>query len=524
MHHAPLKPPRTLEDYWTIARRRRWWLILPLFLGWAAVLTASWFIAPKYRSETVVIVEPQRAAEQYVTPNISADVQERLQSMMQQILSRTRLQGVIDRFHLYGYDQKSADDDGLVQQMRSDIKIELVSSRPGELSAFKISYSAPSPLLAQQVTNELSSLFIAENTQSRQQMSESTTEFLEAQLQQARISLSKQEERLRDFKSRHLGELPEQLPMNTQVLSGLQSRLEAASTALDEANQQKLYLQSLQVQYQGGLGTDRFLEAATTPAALDEQIRRLKAQLAEMSAHYTPSHPDVRHIRENLKIAERLQKEIEADPKGPKPQPDVTRADDLHGGSPLQQITSQQAANELRIASREHEVRRLEKQIQDYQARLNLTPLREQELAEITADYNQAKSSYESLLNKETQSEIATNLQKGKQGDLFRVIDPPNLPRKPYKPDRLKYSLLGLLIGIFLSFGLTALMETVDARIWTNQDLREVVTTPILAGIPLLQTESEEQRRRWYGRLEAATASAIALAITTITLITYYRG
>src|SRR5579872_3644675 len=108
----PVKSPRTLEDYWMIARRRRWWLILPLFLGWALVLGASWLVARQYRSETVIIVEPQRAAEQYVAPNISSDVQERLQSMMQQILSRTRLQKVIERFHLYGNENRIADEDG----------------------------------------------------------------------------------------------------------------------------------------------------------------------------------------------------------------------------------------------------------------------------------------------------------------------------------------------------------------------------------------------------------------------------
>jgi len=133
MYQLPGRSPRTLEDYWVIARRRLWWLILPLFLGWLLVLGASFFMAPKYRSETVIIVEPQRVAEQYVIPNISADVQERLQSMMQQILSRTRLQGIIGRFHLYGNDRGPVDSDALVQQMRRDIKIDLVSGRPGEL-------------------------------------------------------------------------------------------------------------------------------------------------------------------------------------------------------------------------------------------------------------------------------------------------------------------------------------------------------------------------------------------------------
>src|SRR6185312_7934824 len=181
----------SLQDCLTIVRRRRWWLILPLFIGWALVMSAAWFITPRYRSETVIIVEQQKVPEQYVVPNVANDLQQRLQSMTEQILSRTRLLGIISNFHLYSKDQKSIDEDSLVKRMRDDIKIDLVQApgRPWELSAFKISYSAPTAALAQQVTNELSSLFIAENLRNRQQLSEDTTQFLENELEVARNTL-----------------------------------------------------------------------------------------------------------------------------------------------------------------------------------------------------------------------------------------------------------------------------------------------------------------------------------------------
>src|SRR5947199_759735 len=240
-------PLRTIKDYIAIGRRRLWWLIVPLVLGWALVLSAAWFVPPRYRSETVIIVEQQKVPEQYVLSNVAADLQQRLQSMTQQILSRTRLLGIIENLHLYGEGDKRIDPDVLVQQMRRDIKIDLVQApgRPWELSAFKISYSAPNPALAQQVTGKLSSLFIEENLRNRQQLAENTTKFLEIQLEQARKNLADQEERLSDFKSRYLGELPEQLQTNIQILSGLQARLQAANEGLDKANQQKLYLESL---------------------------------------------------------------------------------------------------------------------------------------------------------------------------------------------------------------------------------------------------------------------------------------
>ena len=534
MNQPGEKRPRTLEEYWVIVRRRRWWLVLPLFLAWALVLALSFFVSPQYRSETVIIIEPQRVAEQYVVPNITADVQERLQSMMQQILSRTRLQGIISRFSLYGYQQGKPSSDGLVLDMRRDIKIDLISGRPGELSAFKISYSAPSPLLAQQVTSELSSLFIDENMQNRQRSSQNTTEFLGNQLEDARKTLSQQEERLRDFKLKYLGELPEQMQVNTQILSGLQTRLQAASETLDSANQQKLYLESMLAPYQvrgSSEGGDPGMSSLST-SSIDAQLTRLRAELADLSTRYTPNHPDVRRVQQKIATAERLKHAIASDPKQQLNtdaaegtlQPSSASPDDMQAPSAVLQIRSQLAANKLKIAFQEREVRRLEKQIEAYQSRLNLTPLREQQLAEISSDYSQAKANYESLLTKKTQSEMATNLEKHQQGELFRIIDPPNLPQKPYKPDHLKFSLLGLVAGMILAIGLTAWRETVDVRIYGDGDLRDLVPAPLLAGIPLLQTATEQQKERWYRRLEAVGASALLAVIPAITLLAYFRG
>src|SRR5260370_9433081 len=154
-HHYQAKPSRTLEDYWAIARRRRWWLILALFLGWAFVVVAGRFIPPKYRSETVIIVEQQGVSERYVLANVAVDVQQWLQSMTQQILSRTRLQEIIGHFHLYGEDQGPVDSAALIDTIRRDIKIDLVQApgRPGELSALKISYSPPNPTLSPPLPN-----------------------------------------------------------------------------------------------------------------------------------------------------------------------------------------------------------------------------------------------------------------------------------------------------------------------------------------------------------------------------------
>ena len=170
--------PPNLADYWAIVRRRFWWVAVPLFLCWVVVWALSWRLPPVYQSEALILVEQQKVPENYVVPNVTVSLQDRLQSMTQQILSRTRLQTTIDRFHLYS---KPASFFGFskwqdpIEEMRKDIKIDLVTSagHQGELTAFKIQYSAESPELAQQVNSELTSLFIDENLKS------STTTFRE---------------------------------------------------------------------------------------------------------------------------------------------------------------------------------------------------------------------------------------------------------------------------------------------------------------------------------------------------------
>jgi polysaccharide biosynthesis transport protein len=526
------KSVRTLEDYWAIAWRRRWWLILPLFVGWGMVVTAGRFMSPRYRSETVIIVGQQRASEQYVFPNMAFDFQARLQNIMQQILSRTKLLEIIGRFHLYQYGQKPADSDALVERMRRDIRIDLIQApgRPGEMAAFKVSYSAPTATLAQQVTNELTSFFIDENLRTRRQTSENTTQFLEEQLEAARLELGRQDERVREFKARHLGELPEQLPNNIQILSGLQTRLQANADALAEANQQKVYLESLLAQYQGMRA--QFINQTNgtemSAANVDDQLTRLNSELADLSVRYKPNHPDVRQLKEKIEMLQQLKNQADAAMQSSRTEaggPQAARSpSEMRSLAPALQIESQLSANKLKIAQLERTARKLDKQIDGYQSRLNVAPLREQEFGEINRDHDQARAAYESLLNKKTQSEMATNLEKERQGELFSVIDPPNLPQRPYWPDRFKLNVLGLIMGTILALGVTLLVEMLDIRIHRDEDLRDLMAVPVLAGIPMLETVVEQRRQKLRRRVEAIAASALATLIPVITLFTYYRG
>lgn len=509
-----------LGRYWALVCHRRWWLIAAFFVGWSGVVGTSWYLPAKYRSETVILVEQQQVPERYVESNVAIDLQQRLQSITQQILSRTRLAAIVQNYHLYAAEGKR-DPDALVERMRKDINIELAKANGNQLTSFKVSYSAPTPQRAQEITGALTALFIEDNLRNRQQLSENTTAFLENQLQSARENLGQQEQRLREFKSRYLGELPEQLQGNLQILSGLQSRLQAATEALNQGEQQKLYLDSLLSQYRPVRGSPN--EGVSAPPSLplvEQQLEQLKNQLTDLSGRYTPEHPDVVRLKEQIATTERLKERLEPEAKSGKKGGSAVSA-----ATPGQlQLEAQIKANQLNIANRKQEIKDLELEIRQYEARLNLTPVREQQLSAVTRDYQQSRANYESLLAKKQQSEMATNLEKRQQGEQFRVLDPPSLPLKPYFPDHFKMSLAGLAVGGALAFGLVMLLEVADARIYREEDLRDLTSAPILVGVPSFTTPAEEGRQARRFLLEAVAASLLLVCIPVVTAFAYLKG
>src|ERR1039458_857676 len=220
-----LRESNELPDFTEIkgmVRRRRWQFLVPFFCGWALVWGASWLIPSTYRSGTLILVERTSVPEKFVESNINIDIQHELDSITQQILSRTRLIRIIDSLGLYAQERKHASPDDLVGKMSKDIEIELSRGDDRKLSAFNIYYASRDPKMAQAATAELANLFITENLEQRQKRSENTTSFLEDQLDQARAKLTAQEAKLRVFKDQHLGELPTQTQSNLQILTGLQ--------------------------------------------------------------------------------------------------------------------------------------------------------------------------------------------------------------------------------------------------------------------------------------------------------------
>jgi polysaccharide chain length determinant protein (PEP-CTERM system associated) len=505
-----------------MVRRRRWQFLLPFFLGWMAVWGASWVIPSTYRSGTLILVEQPSVPEKYVVSNIENDIQHQLDSITQQIMSRTRLLRIIDSLGLYAADRKHSSPDELVEKMRKDIEIELSRGDDRKLSAFNIYYTNRDPKMAQAATNELANLFITENIEQRQKRSENTTSFLQDQLNQAREKLTAQEAKLREFKDRHLGELPTQTQSNLQILSGLQSQVQANQDSLNRAKQQNAYLESLIAQYKSaGGGAGKAGEASPSALAdMDRELERLKAQLADLMSHYTEKHPDVRKTKEQIarteKARERLVAEMNAAPA-------ETGGAAVEGKSaPTLEMESQLKANRLEITNREAEIKDELQKISQYQARLNMAPVMEQQYADISRDYDQSKTDYESLLAKKNQSEMSTDLEKTQQGERFSMLDPPNLPTRPYKPNRLLLCGVGLGVGLVLGAGFALGKEKLGGKLYSEREIKKIVPYDVIAEIPPIETPEEQSAHRraaWAAGVAAVLMAGVILLGSAVTLL-----
>ena len=312
-------------------------------------------------------------------------------------------------------------------------------------------------------------------------------------MEDARVKLEEQETKVKAFKVRHLGELPSQLESNVGILSGLQVQLESVLRALDNARQQKLYLESQLQQFQSAKAALVGSGDATSPETVERELFVLRQRLADERSRHTDEYPEIIAIKQKIAEAEKLKKEMDVEIAANEKASAAENSGLTDGlsssySSPLMQLRSQLKANALEIQNYQQRGRSIESEMAAYKARLNITPETEQELADISRGYEESKANYASLLQKQNQSQLATSLSQRQQGEQFRVLDPPSLPEKPATPNHLLWSLGGLAFGGIVGVGLILFQELTNVRVRQEKDLSELVPARVLVCIPHLGT------------------------------------
>jgi polysaccharide chain length determinant protein (PEP-CTERM system associated) len=468
-----------VEDYLAILKRRLWWIVVPACLVPLIAVALSYTFAERYTSQTLVLVEQPKVPDNYVRPVISLDLTVRLASMREQILSRSRLEPIIERFGIYKKENLPMEE--RVERVRKDIAINPIHSdvtRTGGLPGFFISFTAGAPNLAQQVCSEITSMFLSENLKVREAAAEGATNFIKRQLEDSKRSLDEQDAKLAAFQRKYMGELPGQEGTNLSMLNSLNTQLDATTQALTRIEQDKLYSSSLLAQQLASRQSAR--EPGLGPDFEEQQLRTLESQLAVLQGRYTADHPDVVKLRKDVDRLRKQLAEHNAARQSRPPSADAGRPESPE----LQQLRAQIRAQELGIAAEKAKQQRLEAEIRMYQARIQSSPAVQEQFKQITRDYQTALQLYNDLLTKRNQSEMATDLERQQQGEQFRIMDPANLPEKPTFPKRLHFLAFGLVAGLALGTGLAAVQEYRDTSLRNARDITFYLQLPTLASVP----------------------------------------
>jgi polysaccharide biosynthesis transport protein len=489
-----------IQEYLHVIRRDKLWIYL-MTVG----MTLSAFIGlallpNKYKATTTVEVDPQRVPEQFVSELVRMSPTDRLQTISQEVLSETRLQQIIDQWDLYPKMRGKYPRETIIEQMRNDTVIEVRQSGGG-LAVFSITYQGTQPTLVAKVTNQLASDFIQWNLKNREQHAEGTTEFLNTQLQEAKRVLEDQENKLRQYKIAHLGELPQQQDALLHTLSGLQVQLQANADNLNRLDEERLTLSQLPESVPMAGGNP---QPVSDRAQLQIEKNQLETRLSELRRRYTDKFPEVQDVIRQLN---RVNEDLAALP------PDKPFV-------PSSSTKPTAAGLRLEVIGREmqrlkEEQKKIREQIETYQVKVDAIPRREQEMIDLTRNYDTSKARYESLLGKSYAADMSNELDSQQKGERFIVLDPARVPERPYSPNRPKWMAISFFMSFFCSIAVVVVKEYLDPRIKTEREVRVAYPEPIplLAAIPHIQSPIE---RRKHLQFAAFCVSVSILAIGAV--------
>jgi polysaccharide chain length determinant protein (PEP-CTERM system associated) len=475
--------------------RRRWYLIALLaVIGCGVGYSASRILPKQFTSQTLVLVQQPGVSVDLVKPVVSDNNNQRLAAMQQQILSRSRLEPVIQQFGLYVKDVGRVPMDELVEKLRKAVTITpiqpMAETRAQNLPGFYISVVFNDPHLAQQICARITTMFLEENVQSRQGQTVQTNEFLGKQLDEAKAKLDAQDARLAAFQRKYLGSLPDQEQTNLNLLTGLTSQLEASTQALGRAQQDKSFAESVLTQQ---VAAWQASQTGQNPETLEQQLAALEAQLTALQSKYTADHPDVIKAKNDvLALREKIAESNRRDKSTGPGKTAMTIAEPAQ----IQQLRAQIHQYDQAIKERTQQQEDIQGQIKLYQARVQASPAVEQEYKLLTRDHQSALDFYNDLLKKRDQSAMAMNLEESQQAEQFQVLDPANVPDKPSFPKKTIFVGGGFAGGLALGLGLTLLLEMQDTSMRSERDVEAALHLPVLAMIPVITKGSGKSNER----------------------------
>ena len=565
------------RDYLDSFRRRRKQLLWTMAVILALSISVAFGLPPVYRSTATILIEEQEIPPELVRSTVTSYADQRIQMISQRVMTRSNLRAIIDKFNLYQDERRYKTTEEVLELMQDDVNMDIVnaevvdprSQRPTQATiAFTLSYDSRSPQTAQRVANELVSLYLTENVKSRTEKAEETSDFLTQEAQRLRTKLDDLENKLAQFKERNVANLPELMQLNLQLMDRTERDLQNVETQIRTLEERKFYLQGQLAQIDPAaplysMGGDKLLDA-------ESRLKVLQTQLISASATYAPDHPDVVRLKREIEALQRetglkapkldqldelasLQAELELARQKYEPEhPDVVRLErkvsalkeqiaqketgaSTDRSSDGKKPTASTAARALaeakpdnpayitlqaQLESTNSEQRALESQRQDlkaklddYEKRLTATPEAEREYAALTREHDATARRYQEISAKQMEAQVAQELERKSKGERFTLIDPPQLPELPVRPNRAAILFLGLVLSLGGGFGFTAVTENLDRSIRSTRTLVSLVGMPPLAVIPYIKTDREELQRKGRRKIYLAVTAAVVVVL-----------
>jgi polysaccharide chain length determinant protein (PEP-CTERM system associated) len=502
----PDAPPKrfTWHDvkyYLNLLLRFRWALIASFCLAMVAGIVLALFLTPVYEASTLVLIKPPDVPSNIVNPIMTERLESQITTISQEIQSRSNLEKVIAAFNLFENPagQNMFMEDKLTR-LRANIKIDLIQSRSREGSnAFSITFKDNDPERTMKIANALASSFIDQNLEYREEKAVGTTDFLESELEAMRTKLKETENQLSIFRNQYMGELPEQLQSNLQLLSSLEVQLNNRQERLRDERSRLQIAQNEIEQIRRELQSVRTLPADPASGAplagRPMTLPQLKEQLASLQGIYTEQHPDVVRLKNMI---------AEMEAKDPAQTPAAARGGANSAQEALQSISSpllreavkRRMEAEANLANTQIEINQINQQIRDYRLRIERTPQREEQLLSLKRDYDNIKKAYESLLTRKVEADMAVSMQKKNKGEQFRVVDYAKLPEKPVSPNMKMLFGLCTAAGLGIGGAFIFMREFFDTSVRKPEAFQDRLALPVLMVMPSMEHPPDRRGRR----------------------------
>jgi polysaccharide chain length determinant protein (PEP-CTERM system associated) len=462
--------------------RKHWWILPTCALGFGAIgVLVATQLPRQYTSQTLVLVARPNVSEQVVKPFVTEDLTQRLATMKGKILSRTRLEPVIEKFNLYAEERGKLHMEDLIDRLRETIAITPLEAMAGvqyaNLPGFSVKVTFKDPLLAQQICTELTSMFMEQDARDINDKAMRTTSFISQQLDEAKAKLDEQDAKLAQFKRQHIGSLPEEDQRNLGLLGTLNTELDATTQAMTRTQQDKSFNETLLSQQEASWKAS---QKGQNPESLEDQLRTRQEQLTVLESRYTEQHPDVVKLRNEI---EDLKKKIEEEPNPP----DSAKSRKATEPAQLQQLRVKIQQTDLNYTDLLKRQAKIQEQIKLIEGHIESSPIVEMQLKELTRNHQNALDFYNDLLKQRNVADMDKQLINQQEGEHFSVLDPPSLPTSPSFPKMLHFAGGGIMGGVVLGLIILYLLMAMDKTLHTEKEVETYLKLPVLASVPMLE-------------------------------------